>query len=83
MPTAKMKTYKVAPRHSVTGTKPSEDDPKVKVPVTIEAGGTIELDETEGAKLQKLGFLLGDNGEAALITAEGPPVAAGADIKEA
>lgn len=62
--------FTVAPGRTVSG-----DDGDVG------PGGTIILPTKEGAKLQKLGFLLDDDGSIAPIP-EGPATVAGVEITE-
>lgn len=45
-------------------------------------GETVSLTEDEGKRLQKLGFLVSDDGETVIDESAGPAVVQGAEIKE-
>lgn len=72
----KIKTYTVAPRREL-----SHDGDGRRAPKNLVEGDTIDLEEDEGARLQELGFLVKDDGSAAVPTG-GPAVVKGVDIKE-
>lgn len=65
------KAFTVADRRTVHG----EDGP-------VAPGDTIDLSPAEGKRLQRLGFLLNDDGDVLLDEKAGPVVVQGADIKE-
>lgn len=70
------KKFTVAPRrelaHDGDGKRPAKN---------LVAGDEIELDEEEGQRLQDLGFLVKDDGSAA-VPIGGPATVAGVEIRE-
>lgn len=76
-PAKKTKTFIVAPRREL-----SHDGNGGNTPAkTLVEGDTVDLDIDEGKRLQDLGFLVKDDGSAAIPTG-GPATVQGVEIKE-